>query len=1019
MKICPECGQTVAEEVTTCPSCGGKVGSARSHIDGFRILQTLHEGHASTLYHAIREESGEHVMIRLFTPGSGVDEQVAGRLQQELEKLKELPGERFVRHRAIRRSSEGLWYRVSEWIDAENWGSLLASGRLRYMDSKLDLFQQVAATLGTLHEHGHIIPHLILNDIMVVEEEQGRFRAQIDYKLSRFLDPKMDRPGPMLQQLLGRHPDITNRRPLDARSDVWSLGKAFVEILAGDLDIPDHEAAVDRLDAPEELKVLLRVMLADDPDLRPQSMENIAELLSQIRRSARAETTPSHAGSIRRLHKRFTWLAIAVVFLALASLATWYLGWQRQDVEEALEEYANRYVQSVAFVLADYGLEVDGEKIYGNASEGTAFLVDDEGRLLTSRHVVCPWLEDYQLLHRAGELLDNGKSPRLRYNIYLWFEGAKAFNRAGHLIESHNIADYFFLEHAYSTLQPVDLVIAGVTPPPVRTRQLLASPLKDDVAVIELENPPEGLEPLPLDTSADPHVIPRLSHLIAIGFPLGSRTQEDTVNASAVDGHARRSFENMLQIASSLHGGNSGGPVIDADGNVIGIVSAVAADSAGPFGGTRPLVDIGLILPITGAVELLSQIKAGETKWNGVLDFSLASTIEEIKEKALEGRWTEARALAENKLEGNLQAELLTARGMMAFATGESAVAEQSFSRVLSIHPDDGLAKLMLYLIDFLAGSALTSPHRQELMGADWRSPIEFAGYLVRLLETPAPDEALIEAWQNPSERSWANFIAGLHYSKSGDARKAETLLREAALAADADSWAFYLALARLDRLYDDGRAAERRQLLREAKESLAAAQARERLIAPLRAELAAGEMEFEDRLPLLEKIAELEPADFDSVAMLAFHHAAAENWPAALEQTRGFLAKEGRPTAARLSLRLLEAGIIRYQGSMDEAGQILEEYADLLHDDWFLAINDYLRGRTDDESIKSEAGRSPEHLLTAYTMMGFWAEAGGDRQLAVSLYREALGSFLDDWLVYGFARERIRRLREPDEKSE
>ena len=138
----------------------------------------------------------------------------------------------------------------------------------------------------------------------------------------------------------------------------------------------------------------------------------------------------------------------------------------------------------------------------------------------------------------------------------------------------------------------------------------------------------------------------------------------------------------------------------------------------------------------------------------------------------------------------------------------------------------------------------------------------------------------MIEAWQNPSERSWLNFIAGLYYSKSGDAGKAEALLREATLAADADSWAVYLALARLDRLYDDGRAAERRQLFSQAKESLAAAQAREQQIAPLRAELTAGELEFEDRLPLLKKIAELESADFDSVAMLAFHYAAAEDWP-------------------------------------------------------------------------------------------------------------------------------------------
>jgi len=1010
MKICPKCGQAVSEEINSCPSCGGRVGASRTHIDDYLILEILHEGHASLLYHARHVESGEQVMIRLFTPESGVDEEVADRLQRELEKLQELPEGIFVRHRAIRRSSDGLWYRVSEWIDAENWGSLLASGRLRYLDQKLDLFRQIASILGILHKQGHIIPHLILNDIMV-EEEQGRFRAQIDYKLSRFLDPKMDRPGPMLQQLLDKHPDIANNRPLDARTDVWSLGKVFVELLAGDLDILDHEAAVDKLDVPEELKVLLRVMLAGDPDLRPQSMEKIEELLASIRRTAHIEAPPSPAGSIRRLHRRFTWLAVAVACMALASLAAWYFSRQREDIDTLLEGYANRYVQSVAFVLADYWLEVDGEKIYRNAAEGTAFLVDDEGHLLTSRHVVCPWLEDPSLTRMAGEALNRGMVPELGYNIYLWFEGAEAFNRAGRIIESRNISDYFFLEHAFSTLPPQDLAIVGVVPPPVRTRQLLASPLRDDVALLEIKEPPEGLEPLPLDLGEAPHMIPRLSRVIALGFPLGSRTQEDTVNASAVDGHARRSFKNMLQIASSLHGGNSGGPVIDARGNVIGIVSAVAADSSGPFGEVRPLVDIGLILPINGAVDLLSDIKAGEVKWNGVVDFAMESTLEEIKEKALQGRWAEATALAEEKLEGNLQAELLIAAGMMTFASGMMETAKLRFSQVLSMHPEDGRAKLMLYLIDWLAGRGAGK--------AGWDSPLEFAGHLVRMIEKPAPLEADREAWQSPAERSWLNYIAGLHHCKSGDRRRAEALLRESVLAADADSWAFFLALARLDRLHEKRPRAERAQFRALARKSLEEARSREQQIAPLLAKLAGGDLPLEDRLQLLERVSELEPADIDAIAMLAFYYAADEDWPEALAHARRFLAKEGRPTASRLSLRLLEAGILRYQDESAEAEEKLEELADLEDDEWYHAITRSLQGLADEEEIRDEAGERAEYLLTAYTLMGFWAEAGGDRELAVTRYKEALGTFLDDWREYDFARERIRRLRQPADQSE
>jgi len=87
MKLCPTCGQAVAEEITFCPSCGSEIGEGRRFIDDYRIVEVLHEGYSSLLCHALHETSHEHVMIRLFTHHSGVDEDVAARLEWELEKL--------------------------------------------------------------------------------------------------------------------------------------------------------------------------------------------------------------------------------------------------------------------------------------------------------------------------------------------------------------------------------------------------------------------------------------------------------------------------------------------------------------------------------------------------------------------------------------------------------------------------------------------------------------------------------------------------------------------------------------------------------------------------------------------------------------------------------------------------------------------------------------------------------------------------------------------------------------------
>ena len=188
MRLCPTCDQPVAEEITICPLCGNEIGEGRKYIDDYRIVDVLHESHASFLCRAIRQRTNEHVMIRLFTLRSGVTEDVASRLKREIEALKKLPDAGFVRHYAIRRAPDDeLWYRISEWVDSESWGSLLASGRLSDRWVLFDLFHQMASAISTLHREGYFIPHLTLNDIIVINNGSGDLEVKIDYNLSRFV----------------------------------------------------------------------------------------------------------------------------------------------------------------------------------------------------------------------------------------------------------------------------------------------------------------------------------------------------------------------------------------------------------------------------------------------------------------------------------------------------------------------------------------------------------------------------------------------------------------------------------------------------------------------------------------------------------------------------------------------------------------------------------------------------------------------------------------------------------------
>ncbi|NIS62273.1 MAG: hypothetical protein GTO13_16720, partial [Proteobacteria bacterium] len=160
----------------------------------------------------------------------------------------------------------------------------------------------------------------------------------------------------MLKDLLGCHPDIINQRPLDFRSDIWALGKIFIQILTADFGIYDFLARIDELPLPEEAALLFKTMLADDPDLRPRSMQEVAKALARITdeeieeaKRRQIEQASASAKAIGRLRLRQRLLAAFVVLLVIVGgLVLYQVGFRKRESAAVLEDYANEYASSVA-----------------------------------------------------------------------------------------------------------------------------------------------------------------------------------------------------------------------------------------------------------------------------------------------------------------------------------------------------------------------------------------------------------------------------------------------------------------------------------------------------------------------------------------------------------------------------------------------------------------------------------------------------------------------------------------------
>jgi S1-C subfamily serine protease len=91
-----------------------------------------------------------------------------------------------------------------------------------------------------------------------------------------------------------------------------------------------------------------------------------------------------------------------------------------------------------------------------------------------------------------------------------------------------------------------------------------------DLALIRVQGLPNGVEPAVLSGGARP-----ADKVMAIGSPFGL---QGSVSAGVVSGLGRRfesgghQLENMIQFDAAVNPGNSGGPLVDMNGRVVGIV---------------------------------------------------------------------------------------------------------------------------------------------------------------------------------------------------------------------------------------------------------------------------------------------------------------------------------------------------------------------------------------------------------------------------------------------------------------
>ena len=157
------------------------------------------------------------------------------------------------------------------------------------------------------------------------------------------------------------------------------------------------------------------------------------------------------------------------------------------------------------------------------------------------------------------------------------------------------------------------------------TAHLVGSDKTTDLAVIKVDAPSSQLFPLSVGSSTDLQVG---DGVVAIGSPFGL---EETVTSGivsalhrSIDSQSQFTISNAIQTDAAINHGNSGGPLLDSQGRVVGVNSQIKSESGDNAG-------VGFAIPEATVSQVAPQLISSGKATHAYLGVSIDASASTAK----------------------------------------------------------------------------------------------------------------------------------------------------------------------------------------------------------------------------------------------------------------------------------------------------------------------------------------------------------------------------------------------------
>ena len=287
------------------------------------------------VYKARDIELDRVIALKVIRPELASNPEILQRFKQELILARQVTDRNVIRIFDLG-EADGIKYITMEYLEGETLYQILRRHGKVPVQEAVDIMRQTLSGLQAAHREGVI--HRDLKPGNIMRDASGRV-AVMDFGLARSLEGDgMTRTGTMMGTMEYMSPEQAHAKDLDARSDIFTVGLIFYELLTGKMPyaaesavaslmkrtheravpVSSHDAAI-----PRPLTSIVAKCLESDPKLRYQSTAEVLRDIDNWQENGAASTL--RFPDIRPWASDIPWPLIGMITAVLVLAVTGFL----------------------------------------------------------------------------------------------------------------------------------------------------------------------------------------------------------------------------------------------------------------------------------------------------------------------------------------------------------------------------------------------------------------------------------------------------------------------------------------------------------------------------------------------------------------------------------------------------------------------------------------------------------------------------------------------------------------------